>query len=90
MKAANAPKKDTDKLYFVRVRDTISGKRIAVGNYWAKDGGHAIARARQQYAGFFSGLETNTLVTEVEEIQNSAVVANVIARSGEAGSGGAD
>lgn len=81
--AANTKKRDTERLYFVRLHDSGSGRRIAIGNYWARDREQAVWYARLAYPGLFKDYDTTLQWTgmrietqEITPIAGDSVISN--------------
>lgn len=58
---------DRDRDFFVYLKDKHSNMRIAVGNFWAMSPDEAIDVAMKTYPGFFTKLETRSLVAHADE-----------------------
>lgn len=53
-------RRDSDREFFVKLMDSTSSARVAVGTFWASSDREAIEMARLEYPGLFGRLETNT------------------------------
>jgi len=62
-------RKDTDRDFFVFLRDTKGTRRVSVGNFYADSAGEAIDMAKRMYHGLFAGMETNSWQVDANEIQ---------------------
>jgi 1,2-phenylacetyl-CoA epoxidase PaaB subunit len=69
------PRKKDDRDYFVRMVNSKTAQRVAVGNFYAQSAGEAIDMARKVYHGLFGGMETNTWSVQAEEIIARRIVA---------------
>lgn len=64
--AKQRKRRDTDREFFVKLLDSVSPQRIAVGKFWAATELEAIEMAKLEYPGLFTRLETNTWKPDAE------------------------
>lgn len=69
MKASNLKQRESDRLFFVDVVDSVEKRSWPVGYFWAQDEGKAIDRARSFASGWFRNLQTNTITPRAKAVQ---------------------
>ena len=64
--AKRRKRREGDREFFVRLYDSNSQARVAVGNFWAATESEAVEMAEREFPGLFSNLVTRTWSAQAE------------------------